>query len=89
MVIWDEGPYDSAEINYTAKKCKIKTCLTKLHSVKIKIVMHRQKLRGKFALISSFGKGENAWLLIKLKGRYPSPLDITDKTTKSTQKRNF
>lgn len=85
VIVWDEGTYESAEKNSADKKSQQKNLLHQLHKGKLKFVMHGQKLRGEFALVKSFSRGENAWLLMKLKDKHASFADVTkkDKSVKS------
>jgi bifunctional non-homologous end joining protein LigD len=85
VIVWDEGKYEPAEINDSKKKSWQKDLLRQLHAGKIKFIMHGQKLRGAFALVKSFERGENDWLLMKLNDKYASSADITrkDKSVKS------
>ena len=39
--------------------------------------MKGKKLKGEYAMVKTFGKAENAWLLFKIKDKYGSKEDIT------------
>jgi bifunctional non-homologous end joining protein LigD len=80
VMVWDEGIYMPAEDPHKDKKANEKSLLHQLYSGKIKIVMSGQKLKGQFALVKAHGRGENAWLLMKVKDKYASTQDITLKT---------
>ena len=79
VIVWDEGTYEPAETNGMDKKGMEKELLRQLHSGKLKIVLKGKKLKGEFALVKSSGRGENSWLLMKLKDKYASKTDITKK----------
>jgi bifunctional non-homologous end joining protein LigD len=48
-------------------------------SAKNKFVLKAKKLKGEFALIKAYGRGENGWLLMKLDDKYAAQADITKK----------
>jgi bifunctional non-homologous end joining protein LigD len=77
VIVWDEGTYD----NGTAgdKKVQEKDLLHQLYSGKLKFTLHGKKLKGEWALVKAHGRGENGWLLMKLKDKYASTDDITEK----------
>ena len=79
VLVWDEGTYQAAEGNFDDKKSMEKELRRQLHAGKIKIELHGKKLRGVWTLVKSPGRGENAWLLIKVKDRFASAKDVTDK----------
>ena len=62
-----------------------KHLLQGLNSGKLKIVLHGEKLHGEFAIVKASGRGENAWLFMKLKDEYASTEDIlqNDKSVQS------
>jgi bifunctional non-homologous end joining protein LigD len=39
--------------------------------------LHGKKLKGQFALVKAHGRGDNAWLLIKLDDEFASTEDVT------------
>ncbi len=84
VIVWDEGTYESAETDSIEKKDQEKNLLHQLHSGKIKFIMHGKKLKGEFALVKASNRGENSWLLMKLKDKFASTKDIT-KQDKSVQ----
>jgi bifunctional non-homologous end joining protein LigD len=77
VMVWDEGTYTPAEDVKKAKKSNEKNLLSQLDSGKIKFELRGQKLKGMFALVKAHGRGEKAWLLMKLKDQYASKRDIT------------
>jgi bifunctional non-homologous end joining protein LigD len=79
VIVWDEGTYKPAESEATGKKEQEKELLYGLHSGKIKFVLKGKKLKGEFALVKAYGRGENGWLLMKLDDKYATQADITKK----------
>ena len=76
VIVWDEGTYHAAEGKFDSKKSEDKTLQRQLHAGKIKFVLKGKKLKGEFALVKAHGRGENGWLLMKLKDQYASADDI-------------
>jgi bifunctional non-homologous end joining protein LigD len=87
VMVWDEGIYMPAEDPGKDKKGNEKKLLHELYSGKIKFVMSGEKLKGQFALVKAHGRGENAWLLMKLDDEYATKEDISlkDKSVISGQ----
>ena len=85
VMIWDEGFYEPADETAAGKKEQDKNLRHQFYTGKLKINLHGTKLKGAFALIKANGRGENAWLLFKLKDKYASVNDITlkDKSVRS------
>ncbi len=79
VMVWDEGTYFPAESNGETKKSLEKELLRQLKSGKIKFVLKGKKLKGEFALVKSFGRGEKSWLLMKLDDKYASANDVLKK----------
>jgi bifunctional non-homologous end joining protein LigD len=79
VIIWDEGTYTSAELADTDKKKQEKDLLHQLYSGKVKFKLNGQKLKGLFTLVKVPARGENAWLLMKIKDEYVDKTDITKK----------
>jgi bifunctional non-homologous end joining protein LigD len=77
VIVWDEGPYSSEDA--TNKKTQEKDLLQQLDSGKLKFTLHGKKLKGTWALVKAPGRGENSWLLMKLKDKYASSDDVTKK----------
>ena len=78
VLVWDNGSYEPAE-PIEGKKAQEKWLLANYHKNKLSIILHGKKLQGKFNLIKTFGKGENAWLLTKAKDEQALDTDITKK----------
>jgi len=76
VIVWDEGTFHSAEGDFTSKKEEDKDLLHQLHAGKIKFVLEGTKLKGEFALIKAPARGENGWLLMKLKDKHATKKDI-------------
>lgn len=85
VMVWDEGKYEPAENGGADTKSQEKNLLHQWHAGKLKFILHGSKLKGEFALVKASGRGENAWLLMKLKDEYATGKDITsmDKSVKS------
>ncbi len=79
VIVWDEGFYEPADIVSAGRKEQDKNLRRQLHTGKLKITLQGKKLKGEYALIKAHGRGENAWLLFKLKDKYASVDDITSK----------
>jgi bifunctional non-homologous end joining protein LigD len=77
VIVWDEGTYEPVESKAIDKKEKDKELLHQLNSGKIIFSLKGTKLQGKFALIKASGRGENAWLLMKLNDKYALKDDIS------------
>lgn len=84
VIVWDEGTYEPADDAGSDKKAQQKSLLHQLYQGRLKFVLHGHKLKGSFALVKASARGENAWLLMKLKDKYASSKDITLKN-KSVQ----
>ena len=77
VIVWDEGFYEPADSDGKDKKTQEKELRKGIYSGKLHIVLHGKKLKGEYALIKTHGRGENAWLLFKIKDKYVSKDDIT------------
>jgi len=77
VIVWDEGFYEPAHNGHPDKKAQDKELRRELHSGKITFILHGKKLKGEYALIKANGRGENGWLLFKVKDKYASADDIT------------
>lgn len=77
VIVWDEGFYEQADADGKNKKLQEKELLKGIQSGKLHIVLHGKKLKGEFALVKTHGRGENTWLLFKVKDKYISKDDIT------------
>lgn len=77
VMVWDEGFYEWADAVGKNKTAQEKELLKGIPAGKLHVVLHGQKLKGEFALVKTHGKGDNAWLLFKVKDEYVSKEDIT------------
>lgn len=77
VIVWDEGTYEAADPVVGDFKKQEKNLLHQLHSGKLKIKLNGEKLKGEFALVKAYGRGENGWLLMKLDDKYATTKDIT------------
>ena len=77
VIVWDEGFYELADADGKDKKAQDKELRKGIYSGKLHFVLHGKKLKGEFALVKTHGRGENAWLLFKVKDKYVSKEDIT------------
>ena len=79
VIVWDEGTYESVELEGEDIKKQEKELLHELHAKKLKFRLKGKKLKGEYALVKTYGKEENAWLLMKLHDRYADTSDILKK----------
>ncbi|RAV99171.1 DNA ligase D [Pseudochryseolinea flava] len=79
VMLWDEGTYESVATTGEDKLTQDKDLRKQLRQGKLKFTLHGKKLNGQFALVKSSGRGENAWLLMKLKDDFASSEEILDK----------
>jgi len=77
VIVWDEGSYEAVEMETDDIEKMDKNLRHQLYSGKLKFRLHGQKLKGEFALVKAYGRGENSWLLMKLEDRYATTKDIT------------
>lgn len=77
VIVWDEGFYEPADVVEKNKNTQDKELLKGIDTGKLHIVLQGKKLKGEFALVKTHGRGENAWLLFKVKDKYVSKDDIT------------
>lgn len=77
VIVWDGGAYEAAEPVDGDLKKQEKNLLHQLYSGKLKIKLKGKKLKGEFALVKAYGRGENGWLLMKLEDKYATTNDIT------------
>lgn len=78
VMVWDEGFYEPAEEHAPSKEAQDKALRRQLHQGKVKFVLKGEKLHGLFALVKSGGRGENAWLLMKLSDEFATDEDVLD-----------
>lgn len=79
VIVWDEGTYIPFEPESREPKKQEKQLLQQLHSGKLKFILAGKKLKGAYALVKAYGKGENSWLLMKLEDRYAKTTDVLSK----------
>ncbi|MES2891442.1 MAG: DNA ligase D [Bacteroidota bacterium] len=79
VIVWDEGTYEPAESTASGKKEIERSLLKELRAGKLKIILKGKKLKGAFALVKSYNKQENAWLLMKMEDKYAKTTDVTKK----------
>lgn len=79
VIVWDEGTYEPGENGFKSKKETEKALLHQLHKGKLVIDLHGQKLKGEYALVKAEYRGENSWLLMKVKDKYAKTTDVTKK----------
>lgn len=79
VIVWDEGTYEPSDLKSKSKADREKHLLHQLYSGKIKFSLKGKKLKGEFALVKAHGRGENAWLLMKLDDKYASKDDVSKK----------
>ncbi len=77
VIVWDEGFYELADAKGKDKKTQDKELQKGISSGKLHFVIHGKKLKGEYALVKTQGRGENSWLLFKVKDKYVSTEDIT------------
>lgn len=78
VIVWDEGTY-VPQLNGSTKKEWEKQLLQAIDSGKLHFILQGEKLKGEFALVKTHGRGENAWLLFKIKDKYAGTADVTKK----------
>jgi DNA ligase D-like protein (predicted 3'-phosphoesterase)/DNA ligase D-like protein (predicted polymerase) len=76
VLVWDTGTYEPAE-KIEGKAAQEKWLLANYYKNKLSLILHGKKLQGKFSLVKTFGKAENAWLLTKAKDDFETDEDIT------------
>ena len=77
VMVWDEGFYELADADGMDKKAQDAALQKGIDVGKLHIVLHGKKVKGEFALVKTNGRGENSWLLFKVKDKYVSKEDIT------------
>ena len=76
VIIWDEGTYMPLEADSDDLQKQEKQLLDQLKAGKLKILLKGKKLKGAYALVKAYGRGDNGWLLMKLKDKYAEDSDI-------------
>jgi len=77
VIVWDEGFYELADSDGKDKKAQDAALQKGIPAGKLHVVLYGKKLKGEYALIKTHGRGENAWLLFKVKDEFVSKEDIT------------
>jgi bifunctional non-homologous end joining protein LigD len=75
VIIWDEGTYEPMEPK-KGKKEQESHLLHHLHMGSIEFILHGKKLKGKFRLTHVPERGENNWLLVKVKDSHATKKDV-------------
>jgi bifunctional non-homologous end joining protein LigD len=78
VIVWDEGTYASFS-STSSKKAQEKDLLAQLEEGKLKFTLFGKKMKGTWALVKASGRGENSWLLMKVKDEFAAETDITKK----------
>jgi bifunctional non-homologous end joining protein LigD len=79
VMIWDEGFYEPAHLPGADKKKQERELTKELKAGKLTLILQGKKLKGEYAMISARGRGDNGWLLFKVKDKFASTTDITRK----------
>ena len=79
VIVWDEGTYEPLEGRSLSKREQEKVLRMQIRQGKIVFILHGKKLKGEYALVKSGFKGNNSWLLMKVKDKYAKKEDITKK----------
>ncbi|MDM1292721.1 DNA ligase D [Sphingobacterium sp. N143] len=77
VIVWDEGSYEAVDMKSGDIAKMDRNLRHQLYSGKLKFRLYGQKLKGEFALVKAYGRGDNGWLLMKLDDKYASAQDIT------------
>lgn len=77
VIVWDEGTYSAVDHKGEDIAVMDKNLRHQLYSGKFKFKLNGNKLKGEFALVKTNGRGDNAWLIMKLEDQYASEQDIT------------
>lgn len=78
VIVWDEGSYEALAMETDNIEKMDSNLRHQLYSGKLKFRLHGQKLKGEFALVKAYGRGENGWLLMKLEDQYATVKDVTE-----------
>jgi bifunctional non-homologous end joining protein LigD len=81
VMVWDEGTYEPFEEKPKSKADANRSARNQIRAGKIKFVLHGKKLNGTFVLIRARYRGENSWLLMKLKDEYATNADVLEQDT--------
>ncbi|MFB6453858.1 non-homologous end-joining DNA ligase [Chitinophaga sp. Hz27] len=83
VIVWDQGWYEP-DVPTKNKKAAEKALLHELHSGKLKFFLHGEKLKGEFVLVKAPARGDNAWLLMKMKDEFATTTDVLKKNKSVT-----
>lgn len=76
VMVWDRGVYQPA--NVRQGEDAEQAVSRQLQSGRLTILLHGQKLKGRFSLVKLKGKEDNAWLLIKGQDEFAAETDSLD-----------
>lgn len=76
VIIRDEGTYMPFEADSDDLQKQEKQVLQQLKAGKLKFVLKGKKLKGAYALVKAYGRGDNGWLLMKWRDKYAQDSDI-------------
>ncbi len=89
VMVWDEGFYEPADAKGNDKIAQDEELQKGIPAGKLHVVLHGKKLKGEYALVKTHGRGENSWLLFKVKDKYVSKEDITLKNKSVISKKTL
>lgn len=89
VIVWDEGEYKPTDGNFQDKEKEDRELLHQWHKGKITFTLQGKKLKGTFALVRATSRGENSWLLMKLKDKYATAKDILTKEKSVVSKKTI
>lgn len=75
VIIWDQGYYQPTTKKATRKDQEA-DLLRQLHAGKMEFVLHGSKLKGKFRLVHLPERGDNNWILTKIKDTHATRKDV-------------
>lgn len=78
VIIWDMGTYETVE-KWPDKTAQEKLLLKQFWSGSMKFTLHGKKVKGAFSLVKMPARGDNSWLLTKVKDKYATSADISNK----------
>jgi bifunctional non-homologous end joining protein LigD len=78
VMVWDQGTYEPVGTELEEKKAQDKEARHQFYQGKLKFTLHGKKLRGQFALVKAPARGENSWLLMKLKDAEATTADVLE-----------
>lgn len=73
VIVWDRGTYEPLKTTQDPEK----ELLKELNNGHLSFILHGEKLKGEYALITSKKMEQNAWLLIKKNDDFATDIDIT------------